>query len=308
MPESVLLWQLEPPSLLRRLEGHEDTVNAVAISPDGRIVVSGADDGTVRVWETETVVSRQDVQREVLGLPDGRQDAARVLRGNGASVRGVALDADGMRILAGFADGSVRLWNGRDGELLCTLVGHDAGVTAVALAAQAERALSGASDGSLVAWDLATGQPLARLDGHSDAVRALTLSADGREAASASSDRTLKLWQLEGRKGASAPPVHAGAVTALAFSADGRLCASGGTDGSLTVHDVSSGGVLRRIDAHSGPVRTLAFTPDGACVLSGGIDDRYWLWISRPARVRGYRSTTSHRSTTRPTAPRHVTS
>jgi WD40 repeat protein len=50
----VKVWEAASGRLLRSLEGHTDWVQAVALSPDGRTIVSGSWDSTVKVWEAES--------------------------------------------------------------------------------------------------------------------------------------------------------------------------------------------------------------------------------------------------------------
>jgi WD40 repeat protein len=75
----VKVWELESGRLLRSLEGHTDWVNAVAVSPDGRFIVSGSsDDRTVKVWELESgrllrsLEGHTDWVWAVAVSPDGR--------------------------------------------------------------------------------------------------------------------------------------------------------------------------------------------------------------------------------------------
>jgi WD40 repeat protein len=80
---TVKVWELESGRLLRSLEGHTDWVRAVAVSPDGRFIVSGSDDRTVKVWELES----------------GR--LLRSLEGHTGRVRAVAVSPDGRFIVSG---------------------------------------------------------------------------------------------------------------------------------------------------------------------------------------------------------------
>jgi WD40 repeat protein len=79
----VKVWELESGRLLRSLEGHTGGVNAVAVSPDGRFIVSGSEDRTVKVWELES----------------GR--LLRSLEGHTGGVRAVAVSPDGRFIVSG---------------------------------------------------------------------------------------------------------------------------------------------------------------------------------------------------------------
>jgi len=79
--------------VVRTLTGHTKDVNAVAVTPDGRQIVSGSDDGTVRVWDLAT------------------GEAARTLTNYGAPVAAVAVTPDGRQIVSGSDDDTVRMWD-----------------------------------------------------------------------------------------------------------------------------------------------------------------------------------------------------
>jgi WD40 repeat protein len=117
----------------------------VALSADGRLVASGGEDGTVRLWETGT----------------GRPLAT--LEGHTGTVWRVALSADGRLLAGGVEDGTVRLWEAGTGRPLATLRGHAGGVFGVALSADGRLAASGSYDGTVRLWATGTGASLRTL-------------------------------------------------------------------------------------------------------------------------------------------------
>jgi predicted NACHT family NTPase len=174
----VRLWDVATGRCLRTFEGHTQMVYAVALSPDGRLALSGSQDQSVRLWEVAT----------------GR--CLRTLRGHTGYVPAVALAAGGRLALSGSFDGTVRLWEVTTGRCLRTFEGHTQMVYAVALSPDGRLALSGSQDESVRLWEVATGRCLRTLQGHRGAVSAVALSPDGRLALSCGVDKTTRVWFL----------------------------------------------------------------------------------------------------------------
>jgi WD40 repeat protein len=161
--------------LHRVLRGHEGMVTSLVFSADGRRLVSGACDGTVRLWETST----------------GRELAC--LRGHERAVLTVDLSADGRHLCSGSFDATVRVWDAAAGTELSCCRGHEGRVTAVAFAPDGRRIVSGSRDRTVRLWDVGTGAELACLRGHERGLLAVGFRQDGR-VYSVSWDRTLRLW------------------------------------------------------------------------------------------------------------------
>ncbi len=98
------MWDLETGRLERTLEGHQSSVSAVAITPDGRRVVSGSWDTTLKVWDLET----------------GQQE--RTLKGHQGWVSAVAITLDGRRVVSGSWDNTLKVWDLETGALICTFI------------------------------------------------------------------------------------------------------------------------------------------------------------------------------------------
>jgi hypothetical protein len=94
---------------VRTLEGHRGEVRAVAYRPDGQQLASGADDGTLRLWEVGS--------GKLLGM----------LRGHTSTVLSLSWYADGQRIASASEDGTIRIWDAASGQCLATLYQFEEG-------------------------------------------------------------------------------------------------------------------------------------------------------------------------------------
>ncbi|WP_152556117.1 AAA family ATPase, partial [Chloroflexus sp. MS-G] len=292
----------EPPLWLRSLAGHTDWVRAMALSPDGRTIVSGADDCTVKVWDAHdgrllrsleghtawvlavalspdgrTIVSgSSDRTLKVWDAHDGR--LLRSLEGHTHWVLAVALSPDGRTIVSGADDRTVKVWNAHDGRLLRSLAGHTDAVLAVALSPDGRTIVSGSLDRTVKVWNAHDGRLLRSLAGHTDAVTAVALSPDGRTIVSGSWDNTLKVWDAHDGRLLRSLAGHTDAVLAVALSADGRIIVSGSSDRTLKVWDAHDGRLLRSLEGHTDRVRAVALSPDGRTIVSGADDRTVKVW------------------------------
>ncbi|CAG7848072.1 COMPASS-like H3K4 histone methylase component WDR5B {ECO:0000303/PubMed:19567704} Short=AtWDR5B {ECO:0000303/PubMed:19567704} [Serendipita indica DSM 11827] len=251
--------------LLFILRGHTRSVNAVAFSPDGRRVVSGSDDRTVRLWDVETGAQ--------IGSP---------LEGHTGWVMSVAFSPDGQRIVSGSSDRTVRLWDVETGaQIGSPLEGHTDYVRSVAFSPDGQRIVSGSSDRTVRLWDVETGAQIGSpLEGHTDYVRSVAFSPDGQRIVSGSDDRTVRLWDVEtGAQIGSPLEGHTGSVMSVAFSPDGQRIVSGSLDRTVRLWDVETGAQIGSpLEGHTDWVMSVAFSPDGQRIVSGSLDRTVRLW------------------------------
>ncbi len=298
---------------VRTLTGHTDYVRAVAVTPDGRQIVSGSSDNTVRVWDlaTGTLVRTltghtdgvTDGVEAVAVTPDGRQivsgardntmrvwDLAtgtlvRTLTGHTSTVWAVAVTPDGRQIVSGSWDNTVRVWDLATGTLVRTLAGHTDWVGAVAVTPNGQQIVGG-SGNTVYVWDLATGTLVRTLTGHTDTVGAVAVTPDGRQIVSGSGDETVRVWDLttgalvrtltgQPHAGVNTALGRSGAVRAVAVTPDGRRIVSGFQNGEGGVWDLATGALVRTLTGHAWgrAINAVAVTPDGRQIV-GGSDDR----------------------------------
>ena len=144
-------------------------------------MVSGSDDNTVRLWDSET--------RQAIGQP---------MAGHTSSVRSVAFSPEGRYVVSGSWDNTVRLWDSERRQAIGQpMAGHTNWVTSVAFSPDGRYVVSGSDDNTVRLWDSerrqAIGQPMA---GHTSCVKSVAFSPEGRYVVSGSRDKTVRLWDV----------------------------------------------------------------------------------------------------------------
>ncbi|KAI6044175.1 WD40 repeat-like protein [Pisolithus marmoratus] len=250
------------------LRGRTDKILSVAFSPDGKHIVSGAADNSIRLWDVQALIR--------MGSP---------LKGHAGWVQSVAFSPDGELVVSGSYDETVRLWDIRRGALVGSpFRGHSSKVLSVVFSPNGRTVVSASADKTIRLWDVHAGTGLGLpLQGHTSAVHSVAVSRAGTTIVSGSHDKTLRLWDIETR--AQVGPVlkgHSDMVYAVAFSPDGKTIVSGSEDKTLCLWDTRAGiQVGHPLIGHDGAVNSVAFSPDGMWVVSGSVDTNVFLWDVR---------------------------
>ncbi|NMF64317.1 nSTAND1 domain-containing NTPase [Brasilonema octagenarum] len=237
-----------------RLEGQSGDFLSIAWSADGKLLASGNNDGSIKLWSF-----------------DGKK--FKTINGHKGAVGSVSFSPDGKMLASGSADRTIKLWS-LDGKELRTIKGHSDQVRSVNFSPDGKMLASGSDDGTIKLWN--DGKELRTLKGHSSAVLSVSFSPDGKMLASGSYDGMIKLWndgkELKTLKG------HNRDVESLSFSPDGKMLASGSSDKTVILWKTVDGKKLRTLKGHSDSVRSVVWSPDGKMLTSASIDKTVILW------------------------------
>ena len=257
--ESIIkIWNVTTGKCISILKGHTRPIYSVCFSPNGKLCLSGGEDGTAMIWDIESGKCIRKLEGhsgtiwEVIFNPDGRHclttgdgcitklwdiisgrcmhtEKWRISIGNSP-----CFSPDGkMVVIGGYNDqispsqynNKIKIWDVVKRKNIHTLKGHTDHVHAVCFSPDGRLALSGSEDHLIMLWDVETGKRIHILEGHTSSVFSVCFSSDGRFAVSGSHDKTMKIWEIETGKCIHSFEGFTDGVVKVCFSPDGQQIA-----------------------------------------------------------------------------------
>jgi WD40 repeat protein len=222
----VKLWNVNSRELTATLT-NEASLQSLAFSPDGGLLATLDDKGSIRVteWESSHILVRKTL------IPIRRPEAGVV-----------AFLPDGHRLAIGGDMGELLLLDLQSGKVTPLQTQTADGVTALAVSPAGDLMAAGFgyTDGTIGLWELSTGKALEKLTNHTAYVRALAFTPDGRRLVSGGADGTIRVWSVADRTELWRFRAYRHGVVALALLPDGKTLVSGGPDGALCRWDCSA--------------------------------------------------------------------
>lgn len=173
----LALWKYANPSPIRRFN-HGGPVNAVAISGDGRTIVSASADQTVRVWDSVSGQQRSQ------------------LNGHVGPVLAIAMSPDESVAVSSGSDRSLRLWDIVGGRLLKQIASFDEAIYAIAIHPNGQTVAAGGADRRVYLVNVLSGGIERVLEGHRDYIHSLSFNANGSKLLSYTYSGDLRCWDL----------------------------------------------------------------------------------------------------------------
>ncbi|KAH7335048.1 WD40-repeat-containing domain protein [Rhizoctonia solani] len=260
------------------------TVHSVAFSPQGLHVAATGSDLTIWVWDVYRVLSERcspmlRVRRcDIIvwdiytGAPVGPS-----CKGNEAPVLSVAYSPDGLRLVSGSDDTTVRVWNPLTGELLHTFNGHTGPVTSVTFSPTGTYIASGCADGKVWRWDAPSSNT------HEISLKAYKERASSKSVSDLPPESSYDQF------------IILGPVNRVCFSSDStRILA--GAPATVRVFDAQTMVVVSELcPFRHEPTHWVGFYPDSADILSVsaiGNQSEETTQEPKPNIIRGWRPVT----------------
>lgn len=257
----VKLWDGYSSSASHSFQGHDNLIMCVAISPDGGLIASASNDGTIKFWTTRAPETTIDFP--------------------GSFPTDMAISPDGRLLAVAGEDKNLRLWDLEFSELKASFR-HTNRVERVAFSPDGRFVASSIathkSVGRVQVFDVESTRLLHRWHGHTEPVKTVALSPEGNQIASAGWDETIHLWEATSGREINVLRANAGPVYSLAYRPDGCQLASAGSDGVIRLWNAKTATLIATLKGHTSSINKIVFHPDGRRLLSGSNDETIRIW------------------------------
>jgi WD40 repeat protein len=265
-----------------RIGESSSNVTSLAFSPDGKILLSGHEAGSIFIWSTET----WDNVKFPWGMP-------RTLSCGLSPC--LAYSPNGDLLASGDWDNKINIWSTKDWSLLKSFRNAEASkdqsdmplifqsillqVRSIDFSPNGKFLATGGNDGIVRIWSTDTWDNIQSLQIAEHWISSISFSPDGRYLAAGCHDGTVYLWVTDNWSYKNDFSDHEIRCLSAAFSSDGKLLASGGDSGEVFVRQTDAGEKVAQLKRHRASVTSIAFSPDRTYLVSVSPVEAY-IWTT----------------------------
>jgi WD40 repeat protein/tetratricopeptide (TPR) repeat protein len=244
-------------TFVRSIMASRHLVRDIAFAPDGKTLVAGSGDGTLKIFDAVT------------------GESVRSLPGHTGSVNGVTVTQDG-RKASSVGDHTIRVWSLPDGKPVRT-IDATTGLYALGLSPDGQSVVTGCENGTVKVWTL-DGALVATLAHGTGKVLSTTFSPDGSRVITAGDDKFVKAWTTADWKLQRTFTGHAATVDQALVAPDGQTLISASDDRTVRLWHLETGRLFETLSLHTNEVWTLGVSPNDGTLVTGGRDARLGVW------------------------------
>ena len=242
------------------IPSHGDPALTVAISPDGRLLVTGHKSSIIRIYDIDT-------GKEIKSLV-----------GHSSSVNCLCFVSQD-RLCSASHDNTLSLWNVTEGFRLAILKGHTRSVRFCSASANGKNLVSVSWDKTIRVWRGTDGSFVSVLKGgRSTSINCLSFHPEGQLIVVGCWDSTLKIWDTFNKKKLKTLKGHASSVQACLYLKSGQHIVSASLDGDVRIWSSRTGITVGTINGHAGPITSLSFSSTGDHLITASNDSLVKVW------------------------------
>ena len=234
-------------------------LTSVNISPDGKILLAGFDDGSFRLLDPDSFLTLLEVRNA-----------------HDKAINAMDMPPK-MDFILTAGRNSIKLWD-RDGNYLFAWKGHATTIWNAEISKNGLWAVSSAMNKTFLLWDVYNSVILERMRGHQDVCMSVCFSPDNRMIASGSNDLSIRIWDVETRQVITELHGPTQDIYDVEFSPDSRLLVAASKDHTARLYDLEENKLLFILKGHRDMVMEAEFSPDGKYLVTGSADRSLILW------------------------------
>ena len=188
-----------------------------------------------------------------------------------------AYSPDGQYIISASIDGTAKLWNAINGQLVIDLKAHKDYVTTASFSPDGKYIVTASYDKTAKLWNAQDGQLVADLKGHTNDIYNASYSPDGKYIVTASADRTAKVWNAKDGQLVADLKGHSNRVWNASFSPNGKYVLSESEDSTAKLWNTISGQLVATFKGQNG-LPVTSFSPDGKYIVTASRDSTIKIW------------------------------
>ena len=308
--KTILLILFFLPSLLLAQEfshiiltGHKSGVNTCSFSPDGKKMISGSKDGTIKVWDIEQnykaikefsfgddAISALHYNHKGDKISVGSLECLQIY--NSSNYKRIARKKkahvtfvksgnfspdDQFVVSSSWKENALVIWESATLKQVMEL-GEGIWTDEASFTPDGNYIISCNHDNNAKVWDVKTGNIIKTLAGHTDWVYAVKITSDMKTVITGSFDQTVKLWDFNSGKLVTTLSGHKDGIAALTLSPDNQFVASGSVDGVIIIWDIVNQQEKIRLLENGAILLHLEFSPDGKSLAACSVDGTIRIW------------------------------
>lgn len=236
-------------------------VNSINYSPDGKMLATAGDDGTIKFWVANSGMLIRTIKAS-----------------QNYYVICVKFSPDGSMLASSADDKLIRIWDVETGTLIRSWTADPYQIYALDFSPDGHQIASGGTDAKIKIWEVQTGTLIKTLNGHTDYVYDIEYSNDGANLISVSDDQTLKKWNITTGTQIWSVVAHDWYAIDADFSHSEQYIATTGglNQPQLKIWNASTGAHIRTINADPFSINQCEWAIDDQTIITSG---RYGLKV-----------------------------